>query len=83
MAVHDTGMRAWILAVGIGICAGGGCGRGDDRMASPKDDAPTPSPTLVDHLTGRTAVNQGRAASDEIRRISAERNRQLDAVLGE
>ena len=39
--------------------------------------------TVADGVTGRTAIKAGQHARDEIERIAAERDRELEAVLGD
>jgi hypothetical protein len=38
---------------------------------------------VVEDLTGKTAVDAGRAAQEKIRQVSAERNKDLEAAMGE
>lgn len=75
-----------IRAVLIGLCLlAAGCAR---EAPPPKAGPATPPPpstaqTLVDGLTGRTAIRAGQKAKRDITRISERRDRDLEEVLGE
>ncbi len=61
-----------------------GCGPSPAPQTKPAADSPkekSAAATMVDGLTGRTAVNAGRKAQDDIKRISSEKNKDLEAVM--
>jgi len=65
-----------LLAVGLAI----GCTR-SDTVESKAKPARSSAETLIDGFTGRTAVNAGKKATEDITRISEQHNRDLEAVM--
>jgi hypothetical protein len=67
---------ALLMVASLGV----GCGQSE-----PPEDKARPSPsaaqTLIEGVTGRTAVNAGQKAKADITRISEQHNRDLDAVM--
>ena len=73
-------MKTELVLMALALLATG-CGR-----KQPAADAPAPkstTQTLIDGATGRTAVRAGQKARQEIERISAKRDRDLNDILKE
>ncbi len=58
-----------------------GCSR--DRPDADALEGSSTLRTVADGITGRTAIKAGQHARDEIERIAAERDQELEAVLGD
>lgn len=67
----------------IAIVLAGCSNDNNDPKTVEKKPAPTPSTTktIIEGLTGKTAVDQGQKAKEKIRQISAEQNKQINEVL--
>ncbi|MCX7591827.1 MAG: hypothetical protein N2255_09390 [Kiritimatiellae bacterium] len=53
------------------------------RPSEKQDDAPSSASTVIDGLTGRSSIKHGKQATEKIRQISNNRNRELEEVLNE
>ncbi|MDP6491159.1 MAG: hypothetical protein QGH42_06615 [Kiritimatiellia bacterium] len=72
------------MRTGIALLMIAGLGVGCGKSAPPGDKAkpaPSTAQTLIEGVTGRTAVNAGQKAKADITRISEQHNRDLDAVM--
>ena len=76
-------MRLMRCLVMVLVLAGflAGCSGGDAGPDSAGARKSSSANTVIDGLTGRTAVKAGQKAREDITRISEERNRDLEAVL--
>ena len=54
------------------------CAKNEDSEAK----TPSTTETMIDGMTGRTAVRHGKQAREDIERISAQRDQQLQEALG-
>lgn len=68
-------MKVLVLLVAVVLLAG--CGGGNDEKRS----KPSSAELMIDGITGRGAVKAGRRAQDTIERVSAQKQKDLDAVL--
>jgi hypothetical protein len=72
----------WIATLACAALAGG-CGTKQDQ-GTPAAQKPKPVSTpgqIVEHIAGKTAVDQGRKAQDTIRKVSAQKNQELDDAM--
>jgi len=70
-----------LLAALLLATAQGGCSR--DRAGADGQKRDGTLQTVADGITGRTAIEAGQHARDEIERIADQRDRELEAVLGD
>ncbi len=68
------------IGITLTLLAGTACRRDSGNN---KDATPSSLQTVADGVTGRTALRAGQKARDDIERITAQRDSDLDAVLGD
>jgi hypothetical protein len=73
-------MKRAVLAI-VMLAAGCGAPAPRERGEAPAPPAKSSIATVVDGMTGRTAVRSGRKAREEVTRISEQRNRDLESVM--
>jgi hypothetical protein len=82
-------MRLSIAIMLVAVFVGAGCRESVETGKSEKKVVPAPPEdksavaTVVDGMTGRTAVKQGLKARDKIEQVSAQKNADLKEVYGE
>jgi len=64
------------LAILVGVAALAGCRR------APETEEKSAATQLMEDMTGKTAVDARRRAEEQIRKVSAEHNQDLDQVMG-
>jgi hypothetical protein len=64
------------LAILVGVAALAGCRR------VPETEDKSAATQLIEDMTGKTAVDARRRAEEQIRKVSAEHNQDLDQVMG-
>ncbi len=75
-------MRTIILLIALSFIIGCGQSKKSPQKPKPQKSKSTLN-TVVDGVTGRTAVNAGKKAKDQIESISKKRNDELNEVMGE
>lgn len=69
--------NAAILLLSVALLAAG-CTKSESPKAKPTQST---AQTMIEGVTGRTAVNAGQKAKADITRISEQRNRDLEAAM--
>ena len=88
---RNFGLRIlWVVALGLALAlAGCGDGRATTGRTPPQRNGvgqtnePSSASTIVDGLTGRTAVRYGKRAMTEVKELGVKRQQELDEVLRE
>ena len=65
----------------ITFCSG--CGQSKTKEAKPKPQGKSTFNTVIDGATGKTAVDAGKKAKEQIEAISKKRNNDLNEIMGE
>jgi len=66
------------LALFVAGCGPAAPAKGPAAAEAPKE--PSTAQTMIDGVTGRTAVRQGKKAQETIEKVSAQKNADLEAV---